>query len=219
MKKLNVSKVVAPDALKAEQVPGIMDGMNVPFEVVDNVNWKDYPYKPSMRFRVAHTGDRILVQYQVMEASVRAVALHDNGRVWEDSCAEFFIQPNPENGKYYNMECNCAGTLLIGYGLPGEGREHATEETLSLVDRWASLGRQPFDERMGECSWSLALVIPASALFRDDVKSLDGLTMRANFYKCGDKLTTPHFLSWNKIDLPSPCFHCPPFFGEIHFEG
>jgi hypothetical protein len=26
-------------------------------------------------------------------------------------------------------------------------------------------------------------------------------------------------LSWNPIDLPSPCFHCPDFFGEIVFES
>ncbi len=44
------------------------------------------------------------------------------------------------------------------------------------------------------------------------------MTARANFYKCGDKQHTPHFLSWNKIDLPEPCFHCPEFFGKILFE-
>ena len=90
---------------------------------------------------------------------------------------------------------------------------------MKSVDRWASLGREPFEERMGDCKWSLTLVIPTTALFRDEIHSLDGRDMRANFYKCGDKLTTPHFLSWNKIDLPSPCFHCPPFFGQIHFEA
>jgi len=47
---------------------------------------------------------------------------------------------------------------------------------------------------------------------------LNGKTMRANFYKCGDKLQTPHFLSWAPIDLPKPKFHCPEFFGELVFE-
>ena len=37
-------------------------------------------------------------------------------------------------------------------------------------------------------------------------------------YKCGDKLQTPHFLSWAPIDLPKPKFHCPEFFGELVFE-
>lgn len=217
MKRLNVQKIMAPENLKAEQVIEILDNNNVPYDVVDNVDWKEYPYKPSMKFRVAHTGDRILVQYEVEEASVRAVASHDNGRVWEDACAEFFVQPDEASGKYYNFECNCAGTLLLGYGKPGE-REHAPSEVMQSVDRWASLGRMPFEERMGDCKWRLALVIPVTALFHDDIRLLDGLDMRANFYKCGDKLTTPHFLSWSKIELPSPCFHCPPFFGQIHFD-
>ena len=178
MKKLNVKKVSVPQNLKAEQVIEILDSNNIPFEVVDNVNWSEYPYKPSMKFRIAHTGDKILVNYEVEEASVRAVAPHDNGSLLEDAFCEFFLQPDEASGKYYNFECNCAGTLLNGYGVPGD-REHAC----------------------------------------DEIHSLDGRDMRANFYKCGDKLTTPHFLSWNKIDLPSPCFHCPPFFGQIHFEA
>lgn len=218
MKKLNVKKVAVPQNLKAEQVIEILDRNNIPFEVVDNVNWSEYPYEPSMKFRIAHTGDKILVNYEVEEVSVRAVAPHDNGSVWEDACCEFFLQPDEASGKYYNFECNCAGTLLNGYGVPGD-REHACDEIMKSIDRWASLGREPFEERMGDCKWSLTLVIPTTALFRDEIHSLDGRDMRANFYKCGDKLTTPHFLSWNKIDLPSPCFHCPPFFGQIHFEA
>ena len=42
--------------------------------------------------------------------------------------------------------------------------------------------------------------------------------MKANFYKCGDRLKQQHYLSWNPIDLPRPNFHCPEFFGELTFE-
>ena len=37
-----------------------------------------------------------------------------------------------------------------------------------------------------------------------------------NFYKCADDTEFPHFVSWSPIDLPSPNFHCPEFFGEIY---
>lgn len=47
---------------------------------------------------------------------------------------------------------------------------------------------------------------------------LDGKTMKGNFYKCGDKLQTPHFLSWSPIGLERPMFHCPAFFGTLSFE-
>ncbi len=153
----------------------------------------------------------------VESASVRAVAGHDNGPVWEDACVEFFSVPAGD-GVYYNMECNCAGTLLIGAGAGRGNRQHAPQEVLDKVQRWASLGREAFDERVGECAWEMALVIPYSAFFLHDITSLDGKTLRANFYKCGDKLQTPHFLSWNPIGLEKPNFHCPEFFGTLHFE-
>ncbi len=49
------------------------------------------------------------------------------------------------------------------------------------------------------------------------IDSLEGKRIPANFYKCGDKLRTPHFLSWNKIEIEKPDFHRPDFFGELHF--
>ena len=116
------------------------------------------------------------------------------------------------------MECNCAGTLLIGAGAGRGNRQHAPQEVLDKVQRWASLGREAFDERVGECALEVALVIPYSAFFLHDITSLDGKTLRANFYKCGDKLQTPHFLSWSPIRLEHPMFHCPAFFGTLFFE-
>ena len=49
--------------------------------------------------------------------------------------------------------------------------------------------------------WQLSLVIPAKALwFGHTIDTLDGLVIGANFYKCGDKLPEPHFVSWNAIE-------------------
>ena len=86
------------------------------------------------------------------------------------------------------------------------------------VKRWASLGRQPFDERIGECNWEVALVIPYTVFFKHHITSLDGKIITANFYKCGDELQTPHFLSWNPIKIEKPDFHRPDFFGTLEFE-
>ena len=77
---------------------------------------------------------------------------------------------------------------------------------------------QEVRERIGACSWEVALIIPASTFFLHELGSFAGRDIRANFYKCGDLLQTPHFLSWNPIDLPKPDFHCPQFFGLLHLE-
>lgn len=215
MKELSIKKVCAAN-VPVESVPALLDEEKVAFQLVNTVNWADYPYTPDVQFRIAHTDDAILLHFRVKEASVRAIAGHDNGPVWEDACVEFFSVP-ADDDIYYNMECNCAGTLLIGGGAKGN-RQHAPQEVLDKVQRWASLGRESFEERVGECSWEVALVIPYSAYFLHNITSLDGKQVRANFYKCGDGLQTPHFLSWNPIELPQPNFHCPEFFGMLRFE-
>ncbi len=216
MKSLVIKKIEAK-AVEAAAVPALMDAAGIEFNPIACVNWKEYPYQPDVKFRAAHTGDAILLHYQVTEASVRAVATADDGRVWEDACVEFFLSPE-SNDFYYNFECNCAAKLLLHGGPAGGERPGAAEDVLKSVKRWASLGTEPFEERVGECSWEVALVIPASAIFRHEIADLNGKAMRANFYKCGDLLQTPHFLSWSPIDLPQPKFHCPEFFGEIVLE-
>ena len=216
MKSLLIKKFEKCPAL-ASEVPALMDVNDIEFNPIACVNWKEYPYQPEVKFRAAHTGDAILLHYQVTEASVRAVALADDGRVWEDACVEFFLSPEG-NDFYYNFECNCATKLLLHGGLAGTERPGASEEVLKSVKRWSSLGTEPFEEKVGECTWEVALIIPVSAIFRLEIETLNGKAMRANFYKCGDLLQTPHFLSWSPIDLPQPKFHCPEFFGEIKFE-
>ena len=216
MKELLIKLIVA-SAVEASAVPALMNEANIEWNSIDCINWQEYPYQPDVKFRVAHTGDAVLLHYQVTEASVRAVAAHDDGKIWEDACVEFFVSPEG-NDYYYNLECNCVGKLLLHGGPAGGVRPTVSDEALKSIKRWASLGTEPFEERVGECTWEIALVVPASALANHSIESLNGKTMRANFYKCGDKLQTPHYLSWSPIDLPKPKFHCPEFFGKVVFE-
>lgn len=216
MKELKIRKICA-NQVPISSLPTLLDEEKIPFQTIEAVNWKEFPYCPDVQFRMAYTDDSILLHYKVTEQSVRAVAGEDNGPVWEDACVEFFSIP-ANDGVYYNIECNCAGTLLIGAGATRNERQRAPQSVLDTVRRWSSLGRGSFDERMGMCAWEVALQIPYTVFFMHNITSMEGKSIRANFYKCGDKLQTPHFLSWNPIDLPSPNFHCPPFFGTVIFE-
>ena len=146
MKKLLIKKLQAR-AVEASAVPALMNESDIEWNSIACVNWQEYPYQPEVKFRVAHTGDSILLHYQVTEASVRAVALEDDGRVWEDACVEFFLSPEA-NDFYYNFECNCAGKLLLHGGPAGTERPGASENVLKNVQRWASLGTEPFEERV-----------------------------------------------------------------------
>lgn len=215
-RELTVKKIACTALPSGEAVRSLLDQNKIDFQPIDIANWKAFPYKPEVYFRIAHTGKEILLHYKVKETNVRAVAAKDNGRVWEDACVEFFVSPDGNN-HYYNLECNCISKLLIQEGSPGS-RKLAAQEVLNQVKRWSSLGNEPFEEREGECSWELTMVIPVSTFYKHSIESLDGKTMKGNFYKCGDKLQTPHYLSWNPIQTEQPKFHTPAYFGTLHFE-
>lgn len=201
----------------AETVADAMDAASIPFVEIGNVNWPDeYPYRPEVKVRLAYAGDKLLINYRVKEKSVRAMADVDNGPVWEDSCVEFFVK-DEDSPKYFNVECNCAGTLLIAEGEDRNDRKHLPLEVLATVDRYSTLGSGQIAEKMAPETWELSLIIPMKILGMDP-EELKKKRYKANVYKCGDKLSIPHFLSWQPIATASPDFHRPEFFAPISFE-
>lgn len=194
-----------------------LDNSGVEYHSINNVNWPDdYPYSPDVRFRIAHNGECIMLQFKVREEYVKSEAKSDNGPVWEDSCVEFFL--TFDNSEYYNVECNCSGILLCGAGKGNTGRTHASQSILDKAIRESSLQKRDFPVESAPEEWTLSLLLPASIFFHDNIKNFSGLKARGNFYKCGDGLPVPHFLSWTPITNPTPNFHLPEFFKEIEFE-
>jgi len=211
VKRLNIQQV------KAEEIPSLFKTFDVEYHNIDTVDWpEEYPYCPNVEFAIAHQNDAILLHYRVEENSPRATVANDLGNVWEDSCCEFFFSLNTDTD-YYNLESNCISTVLLCNGKGRNNRTQAPTNILNQINRWASLGREPFEQCEGQQTWQLALIIPVSAFFHHHIETLSGQILRANFYKCGDKTPQPHFLSWNEINIPSPDFHRPDFFGQLTF--
>ena len=211
------SKKIAYDGQSAAEVPALLEAAGIPWNKIESDTWKRSDDNPAVRFRIAHAGDRILLHFHVEEHEVLAVAAEDNGKVWEDSCCEFFLSPD-RNQVYYNFECSCIGKLLLHGGHVDTDRSNAPEAAYKAVRRWSSLGSEPFESRKGDFKWDLVEIIPAEALFLHAIDRFDGRKMTANFYKCGNHLEKYHFLSWAPIDLPAPNFHCPKFFATVEFE-
>lgn len=216
MKTVIVQKI-EKNNISANQVAAFLDNTKIPFHTIASLNWNEYPYQPKVSFRIAHDGTSIFINFRVKEKSIRARYSKDNSMVWNDSCVEFFLLPAGKK-EYYNVESNCIGTLFFGIGEDGNYREPALAEFSNQIQRWSSQGNQPFEERIGDVEWELSLIIPISVFFKGDIKNLSGQIMKGNFYKCGDELISPHFLSWNPINTEKPNFHLPEFFGTLLFE-
>ncbi len=216
MKTLTVNKLNLNDTT-VDNLSSFMDKERVEYQPISCVNWQEYPYVPNAKFRIAYTDNAFLLNYKVEEKSVRAKYGKDNEAVWTDSCVEFFVIPGDDD-IYYNIESNCIGTVLVGAGAGRTGREPASKSVMSQIQRWSSLGKKTFEERVENTQWELSLIIPFTIFFKNDIQSLGGKIIRANFYKCGDELQTPHFVSWNRIEVPAPNFHVPEFFGELKLK-
>lgn len=181
-------------------------------------NWpKQFPYTPQVVFRMFHTGSYLMLRFDVEERWTAARVTEDNGEVWTDSCVEFFIAPD-DSGYYYNFECTCIGRLLLGFRKERAHATHASPEILASVLRTPSLGPRPFPEHEGDNRWSVVLAIPPQALFMHSLTDWSGVQASVNLYKCGDKLSQPHYLSWKPITAPKPDFHLPGFFEQIKFS-
>ena len=199
----------------AADVSVLFDTYCVEQHPIDVVNWSEYPYRPAVSFRIAHNGGNILLNFKVDEDDIRAVNDKDNGSVWCDSCVEFFVN---FGGDYYNIESNCIGIILIGMGEERENRQRLGNDILSQVKRWSSLGTKAIGEADNKSGkWEVSLIIPKSIFVNDPITDFGGMVARGNFYKCGDDLKEPHFLSWNRIDFAKPNFHLPQFFGKLKF--
>lgn len=179
---------------------------------VGNFPWDVEDYRPKTYFKMYLGEDGFHLFFKSYETKIRAVNRELNSRVCEDSCMEFFFNPNPDkDDRYMNFEMNPIGTLLLGFGKDRYDRINIGDVDLEKMNIKAVI-----DEEF----WSLEYVIPLDFIKRyyGDLVFSSGHVMKGNVYKCGDKTEHPHYGCWNSIDLEKPDFHRPEFFGDFIIE-
>ncbi len=185
---------------------------------IDQVNWpRKYPDCPETKVFMAHDEQSLYILFGVKGKQLRALAVEDQQAVWEDSCVEFFCQEFGEP-YYMNFEVNCIGVMAAARRLgQNEGVNLLNAEEMHQIQRFSSLKKEKIEEKDGVFEWKVGISIPLRLICPD----FDGfpLPLQANFYKCADGTKSPHFVSWQPIDLPQPLFHCPEFFGTIILDA
>lgn len=207
------------EAPEPELLGKYLDAAGVEYVPLDCFEWTDlYPYTPDVKFRIAHNGHEILLNYLVKENDILAASSANRGSVYTDSCVEFFISTGGDR-EFYNFESNSIGAMFIQYGDSDFATKHrCPQEVYDSIKRWGSMGTEPFGEKFGDFCWEYSMVIPVGAFWEDKLESLDGLQATANFYKCGNNLKNKHFASWTPTGYPKPGFHHPESFGFLFFE-
>ena len=181
---------------------------DVPVLQIDNVLWTE-DAGVRAQGQLCYSDEALFIHLSAVEKDIRAKNTRPLSHVWEDSCLEFFFKIE-DAPNYFNFEINPNGCLCAQFG----------PEKTDRIDIVREDAREYFDIHTYRTAdgWEVFYKIPLKffQLFYPDYQ-FEG-ELAANFYKCGDKTAKPHYLSWSPIDLESPNFHCPEYFGVIRFE-
>lgn len=187
---------------------------------IDNYPWYSAGKKQRTTVRACYDAENIHLIFECEDVHIAASAREPNGPVCQDSCVEFFAGP-PDTGQYFNLEINCCGDILLGYGQKRQNRILADPALIRQIEVATTVQERPKHESPDDDGWILQVRLPLEVLNRltgQAIKPSPGERWRANFYRCGGR-TDPQYACWSPIQTPSPDFHRPEFFGTITFGG
>jgi hypothetical protein len=176
---------------------------------------------PTVQAKLVWRQDNLSVIFKVLDYHVRCVATTLNGPVCADSCVEFFFTPGPdlEEG-YFNIECNCGGTVLFMHQSErGKDRVPVSPADAAALHVSHTMPEVVEPELPGPVAWSVEYTVPYEVLTRYAPVAVPaaGARWRGNFHKCADGTSHPHWLTWAPIPLPRPDFHRKEYFGTLLF--
>lgn len=195
----------------------------MPFLTVAQFAGQRPAHFPKTQVRLAYDPQALYVIFRVVDRYVLARAQAHQEEVYKDSCVEFFFTPGTDLTKgYFNLEVNCGGSALFHHQ---QGRKQAVQimraSDLAQLQIAHTLPKTVFPEIQEEIIWVVEYRLPFSILanYSECEPPVPGSTWRANFYKCADASSHPHWLSWAAVATPQPDFHRPEFFGQLVFTG
>lgn len=176
---------------------------------------------PKTQANLLYDNEFVYVNFHVEDRFFRAIRTDYNSSVCLDSCVEFFFTPCDDiSTGYFNIEMNCIGTMLFNHQLNRDGKKIAISiDDAKQIELYSSLNDVINTEIKEPVKWRVEYRVPISILekYAPVTKPQPGVIWRANFYKCADETSHPHWLTWAPVEMPKPDFHRPEFFGIIEF--
>ncbi len=179
-------------------------------------------HRPQVLAKLAWDDDALSIIFRVEDRYVRAVAREYQDTVCGDSCVEFFFTPGTQIGRsYFNIEVNCGGTMLFWWHPEGGDAIPVVVEDFKSVEIGHTLPKIVDPEKEEPTAWAVEYRLPFAIVKKycpDAVKPAPDAVWKANFYKCADATSHPHWLTWSFVNYPTPRFHLPEYFGALKFE-
>jgi hypothetical protein len=180
-------------------------------------------HRPITQVKASVDDEALYLIFRVDDRYVRCVRSEYQSEVWKDSCVECFLQPKIGRG-YFNMEINCGGTLRMSF-IEDPTRVNGVVKTSTFVSPedakrvsiFHSLPHIIEKEIPRTIRWTIECRIPIEVMERyvGEIASSCGTEWRANFYKCAEESSHPHWASWSPVKELN--FHRPADFGVLRF--
>ena len=212
-------------------IPRIVDIPNTPLDSRWDVlprlpvrlfHERSSPHRPEVYAQLGHSGTHLHLRFTVRDRFVLSRTTQINGPVCTDSCVEFFVEPLPGLG-YFNLEINAGGTVHCSHvtdptPVPNgfAGCVLLTAEEIGTIDVATTLPPVIDPEITHPLDWAMCATIPIVLFSKrlGHAPPVPGI-WRANFYKCADHSSHPHWASWAPIN-DRLAFHVPERFGTLH---
>lgn len=219
-KKYQVARATEPPKLDGNwdgEIWGNVEAIDIKHYMGDEPE-----HKPRTQAKLLYDDEFIYVIFRVEDKFVRAVAINYHDSVYQDSCVEFFFSPGDDTSiGYFNIEMNCGGTMLFHYqSVPG-AKVPISDSDCDKVKIFHSEPKIVEPEKKQPTIWVVEYRVPIDVLKKycsSVTRPRPGVCWWANFYKCADKTSHPHWLTWSVVDNPQPNFHLPQFFGTLEFK-
>lgn len=199
------------------RVTGDIDWSKIPSVAIDELVLIDHTdVKASAQ--ICYDEEALYLNLTAQETEIRAEERGPIGNPCSDSCLEFFFCPMEGDTRYFNFEFNPNACLYLGLGT-------SVQDLTRLIPEEEEGNGMMFTFRpqveMLDDGWHITYRIPYAFIRRvfPNFEAFSGKKIRANFYKCADMTSEPHYLAWNPITRTGEAvFHTPSQFGMLHFE-
>jgi len=165
--------------------------------------------------RVLYDENFIYFAFRCVDDNIWSTMRRRDEHLWEEEVVEVFLQGDPNQPSYIELEVNPLGAMLDIYMLAVRKPLHY-ESWNSEKLRWAVQVDGTVDGKPGDREWNCEIALPLEdVVTAPHNPPLPGDRWRMNLYR-GEQRPTPANLAWSPTFRDD--FHIPQRFGEIVFR-
>lgn len=158
----------------------------------------------------------LYVSFRCPDNNIWATLKNRDEHLWDEEVVEIFVQADPQQSSYIELEVNPLGTMLDIYLLDIR-KPLLYESWNSRKLKWAIQVLGTVDGKDGDREWTCEIALPMEdVVTAKNLPPRPGDRWRLNLYRV-EQRPTPALLAWSPTFKED--FHIPSRFGEIVFTN